>query len=152
MFSNALTTQLAITCSKLTIETLEQGVNFEYISQVIADWVEPCIKTLLDKLHFPKQKLYINTRKGNVNCFSIFYFCYEFENRFVLTVNKTLPQCNVKVIFQSKNYLSNSLKFKDSISVYLRSHLIYKFQCNNCNTRFFYKQSQTEIGKKWSKC
>ena len=89
-----------------------------------------------------------NTRKGNVNCFSIFYFCYEFENKFVLTVNKTLPQCNVKVIFQSKNYLSNSLKFKDSISVYLRSHLIYKFQCNNCNTRFFYKQSQTEIGKK----
>ena len=38
-------------------------------------------------------------------------------------VSKSLPQCNIKVIFQSKNRLSSSFKFKDSITLYLRSHL-----------------------------
>ena len=54
-------------------------------------------------------------------------------------VNKSLPQCNIKVIFQSKNWLSSLFKFKDSISLYFRSHLIYKFQCSNCNIIYYGK-------------
>ena len=52
-------------------------------------------------------------------------------------VSKSLPQCNIKVIFQSKNRLSNLFKFKDSIPLYLRSHAIYKFQCSNCNINYY---------------
>ena len=48
------------------------------------------------------------------------------------SVTKTLPQCNIKVIFQSKNWLSSLFKFKDSITLYLRSHFIYKLQFSNC--------------------
>ena len=48
--------------------------------------------------------------------------------------SKTLPQCNIKVIFQSKDRL---FKFKNSIPLYLRSHLIYKFQCSNCNIAYY---------------
>ena len=39
-------------------------------------------------------------------------------------------------------------KFKGFIPVYFRYHLIYTFQYSNCNTRFFNKQIQAEIGKK----
>ena len=42
-------------------------------------------------------------------------------------------QCNLKVIFQSKDRLSSFFKFKYSIPLYLRSYHIYKFQCSNCN-------------------
>ena len=49
------------------------------------------------------------------------------------SVSKSLPQWNIKVIFQSKNLLSSFCKLKDSIPLHLRSNLIYKFQCSNCN-------------------
>ena len=52
-------------------------------------------------------------------------------------VSKSLPQCNIKVIFLSKNRLSSLFKFKDSIPLYLRSHAIYKFQCSNCNITYY---------------
>ena len=53
------------------------------------------------------------------------------------SVSKSLPQCNIKVNFQSKNRSNNLFKFKDSIPLYLRSHLIYKFQCSNCNITYY---------------
>ena len=55
--------------------------------------------------------------------------------------SKSLPQCNIKIIFQYKNRLSSFFKFKDSIPLHLCSHLIYKFQCSNCNITYY---SETE--------
>ena len=51
--------------------------------------------------------------------------------------NKTLPQCNIKVIFQSKNRFSNLFPFKDSIPKELRSNVVYKFLCSNCNITYY---------------
>ena len=53
------------------------------------------------------------------------------------SVSKSLPQCNIKVIFQSKNRLSSFFKFKDSTPLYLCSHIIYNFQCINCNITYY---------------
>ena len=52
-----------------------------------------------------------------------------------------LPQCNTKLIFQSKNHLCNLFRFKDSIPKELCSHLVYKFLCSNCNIPYY---SETE--------
>ena len=52
-------------------------------------------------------------------------------------VSKSLPLGNLKVIFQSKNRLSSFFKFKGFIPLYLRSHLIYKFQCGNSNITYY---------------
>ena len=60
-------------------------------------------------------------------------FSLNLRKRLYKLVNKSLPQCNIKVIFQSKKRLSSFFKFKDSILLYLRFHLIYKFQCSNFN-------------------
>ena len=77
-----------------------------------------------------------------MDCSSIFRkVLYEFENISVKSVSKTLPQCNIEVIFQYKNRLSNLFKFKDFIPFHLRSHLIYKFPCSNCNINY---HSETE--------
>ena len=58
---------------------------------------------------------------------------YRLYNSF----NKTLPQFNIKVFFQSKNRLSNLFRFKDSIPKELRSHIVYKFLCSNCNITYY---------------
>ena len=64
------------------------------------------------------------------------------RKRFYKSVSKSLPQCNIKVIFQSKNQLSSLFSFKDSILLYLRSHLIYKCQCINCSIACY---GETEV-------
>ena len=62
-----------------------------------------------------------------MNLRSILYNCF----------NKTLPQCNIKVVFQSKNRFSNLFPFKDSIPKELRSDIVYKFLCSNCNITYY---------------
>ena len=52
------------------------------------------------------------------------------------SVSNLLPPFNIKAIFQSKNWLSSLFKFKKSIPIYLRSHLIFKFLCSNCNITY----------------
>ena len=47
--------------------------------------------------------------------------------------NKTLTHCNIKIFFQSKNPLSIIFRYKGSIVKELRSHIVYKFWCCNCN-------------------
>ena len=64
-------------------------------------------------------------------------FSLNLRERLYKSVRKSLPQCNIKVISQSKNWLSSLFKFKDSIPLYLRSHLIYKFQSSNCNITYY---------------
>ena len=60
----------------------------------------------------------------------------NFRFRLYNCFKKTLPQCNIKVIFQSKNRLSNLFRFKDSIPKELLSHLVYKFSFSNCNITY----------------
>ena len=53
------------------------------------------------------------------------------------SVSKSLPQCNGKVIFQSKNRFSKFFKFNDSIPLHICSHLVDKLQCSNCNITYY---------------
>ena len=75
----------------------------------------------LDKLYIPKQNVPA-VSQGEL------LFGVPFLGKFSLnlrkkSVSKSLPQCNIEVIFQSKNRLSSLFKFKDSIPLYLSSHL-----------------------------
>ena len=64
-------------------------------------------------------------------------FSLNLRQRLYKLVSNSLLQCNIKNIFQSKNSSSSFFKFKDSIPLYLRSHLIQKFQCSNCNVTYY---------------
>ena len=64
-------------------------------------------------------------------------FSLDLRSRLYNCFKKTLPQCNIKVIFQTKNCLSNLFRFKDSIPKELCSHLVYNFFCSNCNIAYY---------------
>ena len=86
----------------------------------------------MDKLYVPKQILPTVPKWELVVVLPYLgIISLNFMKRLYQLVSKSLPQCNIKVIFQSKNRLSSYFKFKDSILLYLRSPLIYKFQCSN---------------------
>ena len=97
-----------------------------------------CVKTFLNKIYAPK-KILITFPKKDVLIVLPFLGQFSLNLRFGLydCFNKTPPQCNIKVIFQSKNCLSNLFRFKDSIPKELRSHIVYEFLCSNCNITYY---------------
>ena len=95
-------------------------------------------KRFLDKLYVPKQIVSTVPKMELLVVLPVLgTFSLNLRKRLHKLVNKSLPQCSIKVIFQSKNRLSSLFKFKDSIASYLCSHLIYKFQCSNCNITYY---------------
>ena len=67
---------------------------------------------------------------------------------------KSLPSCNLKIIFKSTNRLSSLFNFKDVLPKELKSHLVYKFSCSSCNATYYGKtechlkiRSDEHIGK-----
>ena len=52
-------------------------------------------------------------------------------------VQKNLPFCNLRVIFKSGVRLSNFFSFKDKVPRLIRSHLVYRFTCSDCNIRYY---------------
>ena len=97
-----------------------------------------CVKTILNKIYVPKRIL-ITLPKKDVLIVLPFLGQFSLNLRYRLynCFNKTIPQCNIEVIFQSKNRLSNLFRFKDSIPEELRSHIVYKFLCSNCSITYY---------------
>ena len=91
-----------------------------------------CIKNSLNKIYVPKRIL-ITVPKKDVLIVLPFLgqFSSNLKSKLYNCFNKTLPQCNVTPIFQSKNRLSNLFRFKDNIHKELCSHIVYKFLCSN---------------------
>ena len=100
--------------------------------------IDQCVKTFLNKIYVPKRIL-ITVPKKDVLIVLPFLgkFSLNLRSRLYNCFNKMLPQCNIKVIFQSKNRLSNLFRFKDSIPKELCSHIVYKFLCSNCNITYY---------------
>ena len=105
--------------------------------------IDQCIKKYLNKLCVPKQIVpTVPTIELLIALSFLGKFSVNLRTRLDKSVRKTLPQCNIKVILQSKNRLSSLFKSKDSIPLYLHSHLIYKFQRSNCNIAHY---GETEL-------
>ena len=100
--------------------------------------INQCVKTFLNKIYVPKRIL-ITVPKKDVLIVLPFLgqFSLNLRSRLYNCFNKTLPQCNIKVIFQSKNHLSNLFRFKGSIPKELCSHIVYRFLCTNCNITYY---------------
>ena len=91
-------------------------------------------QNVLDKLYVAKQIIWaVLERELLIAIPFLGQFSMNLRTPLYKFVSKILPQCNIKVVFQSKNQLSSFCKFKDSIPLYLRYHLLYKFQCSNCS-------------------
>ena len=50
-----------------------------------------------------------------------------------------LPCCNIQFDFQTKCKISNFFAFKHRIPSFLRSSIVYKFQCGGCNATYYGK-------------
>ena len=102
--------------------------------------IEQCIITFLNKLYVPK-KVYLTAPKKEV--FIILPYLGTMSSNLKRKLHsifaKSLPACNLKIIFKSTNRLSSFFNFKDVLPRELRSHLVYKFSCSGCNATYYGK-------------
>ena len=65
---------------------------------------DQCIKKFLDKLYLPKQIVLTVPKKELLVALPFLgMFSLNLRKHLYKVVRKSLPQCNIKVIFQSKN-------------------------------------------------
>ena len=61
------------------------------------------------------------------------------RSRLVNNVDKTIRFCSLKVVFQSQRKLNTLFRFKDTVDKKIRSFLVYKYSCCNCNPTYYSK-------------
>ena len=109
-------------------------------SSYLVNIIDQCIEKFLDKLYVPKQIVPTVPRRELLVVLPFLgTFPLNLRKRLYKSFSKSLPKCNINVIFQSKNRLSSLFKFKDSIPLHLHSYFIYKFQCSNYNITYYGK-------------
>ena len=106
--------------------------------------IEKYIKSFLDKVQSPPKPQINNV------CKQILFFKLPFHGEESFKIRKNLiklfsnfyPQIKLNIVFQSGYRLKNMFKFKDTIPIPLRSSLVYKYNCNRCNSVYVGKTSR----------
>ena len=96
--------------------------------------VDKCIKELLDKILAPKPVVSTVPKKNLViDLPYLGKLSLQIRTRINRIMKNKLPYCNIRIVFQTKCNISNFFKFKDKIPSFLRSGIVYKFQCGCCD-------------------
>ena len=66
----------------------------------------------------------------------------QLRSQLVKTIQQNLKFCSLNVIFQSPSKLHILFEFKDSPDKKIRSDLIYRYTCCNCNITYYGKTYQ----------
>ena len=111
-----------------------------YKNSYPCDLVDKCIKEFLDKILAPKPVVSTVPKKNLV--IGLPYLgklSLQIRTRINHIMKNKLPYCNIRFVFQTKCKISNFFTFKDKIPSFLRSGIVYKFQCGSCNATYYGK-------------
>ena len=96
--------------------------------------IDQCVKTFLNKIYVPKRILITVPKKDVLIVLPLLgQFSLNLRSKLYNCFNKTLPQCNIKVIFQSKNCLRNLFDLKTAFP----KNFVPIFLCSNCNITYY---------------
>ena len=101
------------------------------------DLIDKCIREFLDKILIPKSVVSKVPKKDliiTLPCLS--KLSLQIRTRINRIMKNKLPYCNVRFVFQTKCKISKFFTFKDKIPLFLRSGIVYKFQCGSCNATY----------------
>ena len=102
--------------------------------------VDKCIKEFLDKILAPKPVVSTPPKKNLVT--SLPYLgklSLQIRTRINRIMKNKLIYCNIRSVFRTNCKISNFFTFKEKIRSFLRSVIVYKFQCGSCNATYYGK-------------
>ena len=102
--------------------------------------VNHCIKKFLNKIFVQR---HLNLTVSKKELISILPYLgkasLDLRTKLRQTIESNLPFCKLKIIFRSKCRLTNLFHFKDSLEKKIRSGIIYRYMCSNCNVTYYGK-------------
>ena len=104
-------------------------------------FIDNCVKTFLDTV-FIKKKTFLTASKKQLVCVLPFIGkkSLQLRSRLVKSIQGNLQFWSLKVVFQSPCKLRSLLfHFKDTPDKKIRSDLVYRYMCSNCNITYYGK-------------
>ena len=119
------------------IETLKSILKLKSYAHNL---VNHCIKKFLNKL-FAQRDLNFTVPKRELICVLPYLgkASLDLKTKLRRTIERNLPFCKLNIIFRSKYRLNTLFHFKDSLEKKLRSGIIYRYRCSNCNVTYYGK-------------
>ena len=105
-----------------------------------SSFIDVCIKKFLDRLFIDK-KVFSVAPKKELICVLPFIGkkSLQLRSKLVKSIQNSFPFCQPKVIFQSPCKLRTLFRFKDTLDKKLRSNIVYRYTCSNCNVTYYGK-------------
>ena len=101
---------------------------------------DKCIKEFLDKILTPKPVVSTVPKKELIIALPYLgKLSLQVRTRINRIMKNKRPYCNVRFVFNTKWEVSNFFTFTDKILSFLRSGIVYKFQCGSCNATYYGK-------------
>ena len=103
-------------------------------------FIDKCVERFLDKV-FVKKKTFLTASKKQLVCVLPFIGkkSLQLRSRLVKSIQGNLQFCSLKVFFQSPCKLRSLFHFKDTLDKKIRSDLVYRYTCSNCNVTYYGK-------------
>ena len=103
-------------------------------------FLDQCVKVFLDKIFITKAIVLTVPKKELKICLP-FLGKQSLRVRTSLNkyISKNFPFCKLRVIFNSSNRLRGFFSFKDKIPISVRSHVLYRYVCDDCNAIYLGK-------------
>ena len=112
--------------------------------------VDECIKEFLYKILAPKPLVSTVPKNDLVTARPYLgNFYVQIRIRINTMMNNKLPYCNIRFVFQTKYKISNFFRFNDKIPSFLRSGIVYKFECGSCNATYHDKTKRHFKARMW---
>ena len=103
-------------------------------------FIDKCVKRFLDKV-FIEKKTFLTASKKQLVCVLPFIGknSLQLRSRLVKSIQGNLQFCSLKVVFQSPCKLCSLFQFKEILDKKIRSDLVYRYTCSNCNVPYYGK-------------
>ena len=104
------------------------------------NFIDSCIKSLLNKLYTPKVVV-PNVCKRNVFVKLLFLGSTSFQipDKLQKLFSDKLTSFNLKIVFTSPVRIKSFFTFKDKLPKMLLSGLVYQYKCGGCNVTYYGK-------------
>ena len=102
--------------------------------------IDRMILNFFNKIYLPKKVVHTCAKKKLI--FSLEYLgksSLEIKKRLERVIQEQINFCKIDIVFSSKKKLRNCFAFKDKIPKNLKSLVLYKFTCSDCNVTYIGK-------------
>ena len=141
-----LINSLLFRCFHLCSDLKKFHFEIEILKQILQknkypiEFIDETIKKFLDKIFTNRVKILTVPKKDIIIILPFLgKMSLEIRNKINHLIRSNTPYCRARVIFRSNCRLNMLFSFKDKISLFLRSNMVYKFKCGRCNTTYYGK-------------